>query len=94
MEEELQRQTFSDYEELHKFTKQASQLLMLARDTEPMLFNGLTYALSVLEEEALKVPLMKGDQGGFKEQNPPVSLRSTTSLQKGGFLKNASTGSV
>ncbi len=52
MEEELQRQKFSDYEELHTFTKQASQLLMLTRDTEPMLFNGLTYALSILEESA------------------------------------------
>ncbi len=51
MEEELLRQKFSDYEELYKFTKQASQLLMLARDTEPMLFNGLTYAMSILEGE-------------------------------------------
>lgn len=30
------------------------------------------------------VPLCKGEKGGLREKNPPVSLCSTTSLQKGG----------
>ncbi|PID34771.1 MAG: hypothetical protein CR971_01545 [candidate division SR1 bacterium] len=80
MEEELQRQTFSDYEELHKFTKQASQLLMLARDTEPMLFNGLTYALSVLEEEGQKVTQSVSEESSMSVMDSSALLQNDSSI--------------
>ena len=38
---ELKRQKFKDMKELDTFIKQALVLLKTARDTEPMLFNGL-----------------------------------------------------
>lgn len=54
MEEELLRQNFNSFEELSTFVEDASECLRTARDTEPMLFNGLNYALSVLDEEREK----------------------------------------
>ncbi len=80
MEEELLRQKFSDYEELHKFTKQASQLLMLARDTEPMLFNGLTYALSILEGEGQKVTQSVSEESSRLVMDSSAPLQNDSSV--------------
>ncbi len=40
---------------MHNFVKQWAQLLMDARNTEPMLFNGMKYMLSAVESWKLKV---------------------------------------
>lgn len=78
MQDELLRQKFSNYEELHKFTKQGSQLLMLARATEPMLFNGLTYALSVLENERGNVTQSVSEESRISVVDSSATLQNDT----------------
>ncbi|HMT00897.1 MAG TPA: translation initiation factor eIF-2B [Candidatus Absconditabacterales bacterium] len=41
---ETENQSFSSKEELEKFLRESSELLINARETEPMLFNGMKYA--------------------------------------------------
>jgi hypothetical protein len=48
MEQELSNQSFSTQEELRKFFDTASQMLIDARETEPLLRNGMKYARSKL----------------------------------------------
>lgn len=50
MKSELQNQVFVSVADLSDFVKKSTELLMKARATEPMLFNGLKYCLNVLDE--------------------------------------------
>jgi len=49
MKIELEKQIFSSLVELKDFVSISTQLLMDARATEPMLFNGLKHCLYILE---------------------------------------------
>ncbi|HCB51661.1 TPA: hypothetical protein DEP21_03750 [Patescibacteria group bacterium] len=48
MEQELRGQTFSSPEELKDFVFTATEILIKARETEPLLRNGMKYAKSKL----------------------------------------------
>jgi hypothetical protein len=50
MEHELRDAEFSNYGEFVKFFNQASQLLIDARETEPLLRNAMKYAKFKLNE--------------------------------------------
>ena len=52
MEQELRTQTFSSPEECKDFVLQATQMLIDARETEPLLRNGMKYAKSKLNAGA------------------------------------------
>lgn len=52
MEQELRNQEFSTSEEMKEFVTTASQLLIDARETEPLLRNGMKYAKSKLNQWA------------------------------------------
>lgn len=52
MEQELRSQSFSTTEELREFFDTASQMLIAARETEPLLRNGMKYAKSKLQQWA------------------------------------------
>lgn len=52
MEQELRKQTFSTPEEMKEFVIKTSQLLIDARETEPLLRNGMKYAKSKLNQGA------------------------------------------
>lgn len=52
MEQELRNQTFSTKEELEMFFDKASQMLIVARETEPLLRNGMKYAKSKIKQWA------------------------------------------
>lgn len=58
MEQELRSQTFSSNEELKDFVEQASQALIAARETEPLLRNGMKYAKSKLQQWASQQDLI------------------------------------
>lgn len=50
MEQELHSQSFSTQEELKQFFDIASQMLIAARETEPLLRNGMKYVKSKLQQ--------------------------------------------
>ena len=52
MKTELERQTFASDEEMKAFVLQGSQMLIDARETEPLLRNGMKYAKSKLNAGA------------------------------------------
>lgn len=52
MEQELRSQSFATQEELADFVLKASQMLIDARETEPLLRNGMKYAKSKLNQWA------------------------------------------
>lgn len=52
MQNELKRQTFASHEEMILFVNKASQMLIDARETEPLLRNGMKYAKSKLMQWA------------------------------------------
>lgn len=52
MQNELNRQIFSSHEEMVDFTLKGSQILIEARETEPLLRNGMKYAKSKLNAGA------------------------------------------
>lgn len=54
MEQELRSQIFSTPEQMKEFVITASQLLIDARETEPLLRNGMKYAKSKLNQGALQ----------------------------------------
>jgi hypothetical protein len=49
MEHELRNQEFSDSNEVLEFFNKASQMLIDARETEPLLRNAMKYAKSKLK---------------------------------------------
>ncbi len=58
MREEILLHDFKDVHDLHTFFTKASKILISARDTEPMLFNGMLYAdakIQEFEDEKLNV---------------------------------------
>ena len=55
MKLELNTLDFTSVEELHEFMKQWTKLLMEARNTEPMLFNGMKYVLSKLNNKSVDI---------------------------------------
>lgn len=55
MKLELNTLEFKSVKELHDFVKQWSKLLMEARNTEPMLFNGMKYVLSKFNDNAVDI---------------------------------------
>lgn len=60
MIQELKTKRFKTVKEFHSFVKDGSKLLMQARSTEPMLFNGMKCAIAQLKSwkvEKLKVEL-------------------------------------
>ncbi|MEI6426045.1 MAG: hypothetical protein WCO66_01695 [Candidatus Absconditabacteria bacterium] len=52
MQNELKRQIFSSNEEMLDFVKKASHILIEARETEPLLRNGMKYATSKIAQGA------------------------------------------
>ncbi|AHB40973.1 hypothetical protein P148_SR1C00001G0163 [candidate division SR1 bacterium RAAC1_SR1_1] len=52
MEQELRSQTFSNIEEMKNFVEAATEMLIAARETEPLLRNGMKYAKSKLQQGA------------------------------------------
>lgn len=58
MEQELRSQSFSTQEELKEFFDTASQMLIDARETEPLLRNGMKYARSKLYQWASQQELI------------------------------------
>jgi len=50
MEQELRSQTFSSAEEMKNFVEAATEMLIAARETEPLLRNGMKYAKSKLQQ--------------------------------------------
>lgn len=52
MEQELRSQTFSSNEEMKNFVEAATEMLIAARETEPLLRNGMKYAKSKLQQWA------------------------------------------
>jgi hypothetical protein len=49
MEQELRNQKFSDSDEVKDFFNKASQMLIDARETEPLLRNAMKYAKTKLK---------------------------------------------
>ncbi len=58
MEQELHSQSFSTQEELKQFFDIASQMLIAARETEPLLRNGMKYVKSKLQQWASQAELI------------------------------------
>lgn len=54
MIQELKTRRFKTFVELKAFVQQAAKLLMQARPTEPMLFNGMKCALATLKANDIK----------------------------------------
>lgn len=54
MEQELRAQSFSTQEDLREFVLAASTMLIQARETEPLLRNGMKYAISKLNAGAVQ----------------------------------------
>jgi|GEM_PF-1958440 len=52
MQNELKRQIFASNEEMLDFVTKASQILIDARETEPLLRNGMKYAKSKISQGA------------------------------------------
>jgi eIF-2B alpha/beta/delta-like uncharacterized protein len=50
MQNELKRQNFNSHEEMLDFVSKASQILIKARETEPLLRNGMKYAKSKITQ--------------------------------------------
>ncbi len=55
MKLELNTLDFKSIDELHDFVKQWAKLLMEARNTEPMLFNGMKYVLSKFNNNSVDI---------------------------------------
>jgi translation initiation factor 2B subunit (eIF-2B alpha/beta/delta family) len=54
MMQELKTQKFKSYAQLKSFVQHSAKMLMQARATEPMMFNGMEYALSQLKAQSIK----------------------------------------
>jgi hypothetical protein len=50
MMQELKTQKFKSFTDLKSFVQQGAKLLMQARATEPMLFNGMKCALAQMHD--------------------------------------------
>jgi ribose 1,5-bisphosphate isomerase len=60
MEQELRTQSFSSKEDMEDFFVQASTLLIEARETEPLLRNGMKYTKYLLHQGATQLQLADG----------------------------------